>query len=74
MRPEVRGYLSEIRSSANEILEIGGLTGESYLSSRRDALAIERLFEIIGEALVRIREMDPRVFEKITDAPAVVGM
>lgn len=47
---------------------------QRYLDSRRDALAIERLFEIIGEALVRIRDQDPEVFDRITDGHAIIGV
>lgn len=55
MRPETSSHLADARSAALEIVELGGEQGHAYLNSRRDALAIERLFEIIGEALYRIR-------------------
>jgi len=61
MRPETRSYLADGRAAAQEILEIAGLSGEVYLTSRRDALAIERLFEVLGESLIRIRSTEPAI-------------
>ncbi|HRF61202.1 MAG TPA: hypothetical protein PLH94_14965 [Fimbriimonadaceae bacterium] len=61
MRPETRTYPADIQAAAIEIREFGGDRGEAYLTSRRDALAIERLFEIIGEALTRIRDLEPAI-------------
>ena len=37
------------------------------------ASAIERKFEIIGEALVRIRRIDPMALEWINQWPAIIG-
>ena len=73
MRPEILQNLADIVAAGNEIILLGGLDGEYYRSSRRDALAIERLFEIAGEALIRIRDQDMAVFESITSAPQIVG-
>ncbi|MCC7434086.1 MAG: DUF86 domain-containing protein [Methanoregulaceae archaeon] len=58
----------------DEIMEIGGADGAAYLESRRDALAIERLLEIVGEAFVRLRDSDDLVFSRITDGPAIIAM
>lgn len=74
MRPEIRHLLGEVCSACDEIVEYAGPGGERYLDSRRDALAVERLLEIIGEAFVRIRDQDPEVFAEITDGHAIIGM
>lgn len=71
MRTETRAHLADAREAAAEIREIGS---EAHLESRRDALAIQRLFEIVGEALVRIREDEPHILDSITDAYAIIGM
>lgn len=73
MRPETKQNLADIVAAGREILEIGGADGEGNRGSRRDALAIERLFEIIGEALIRMRDQDSAVFERITAGREVIG-
>ena len=74
MRPETRVYLSDALSAIDEIVSIAGADGNTYLDSRRDALAIERLFEILGEALARIGKAEPAVLDLIPDALAIIGM
>ncbi len=61
MQPEVRQWLADLLSAGEEIVLIAGVEGGNYRTSRRDALAIERLFEIIGESLVRIRNQEPEL-------------
>ena len=74
MQPETRSLLADVLGTAKEILDIAGPDGSASLNNRRDALAIERLFEIIGEALVRIRDREPEALDAITDAIAIIGM
>jgi uncharacterized protein with HEPN domain len=74
MRPDSRGYLADARDAAKEIIKIAGPSGEAYIDNRRDALAIERLFEVIGEAMIRIRSAEPTLLERINDAAAIIGM
>ena len=71
MQPETRQSLADVVGACALILEIAGPGGQAYLESQRDALAIERLFEIIGEALARIRASEPLVLDEITDAQDV---
>lgn len=73
MRPETKQNLADVISAGREILQIAGLDGAAYKASRRDALAVERLFEIIGEALICIRTAEPDVLEHITGAFEVIG-
>lgn len=52
------------------------MEGRSYDDYRTDEMlssAIERKFEIIGEALVRIRRENPDDLTVISDWPAIVG-
>lgn len=74
MRPETRQCLHDVVSACDEIMSIAGPDGSAYLRSRRDALAIERLFEIVGEALSRTRSLEPALLDEITDASAIIGM
>lgn len=74
MRPDTRYLLADVASACEEIVEIGGSDGFAYVTSRRDALAIERLLEIIGEALVRLRDSDEPMFSRITDGPAIIAL
>lgn len=74
MRPETRHLLGDIVAACEEIMEIGGADGLLYIESRRDALAIERLLEIIGEVLVRLRDSDEPMFSMIPDGSAIIAM
>ncbi len=71
MRPETLASLSDAKSAALEIREIGS---DAFQNSRIHALAVERLFKIVGEALVRIRESEPGLLALITDAHAIIGL
>lgn len=71
MRPETIANLADAKAAALEIQEIGGGTLQT---SRIQALAIERLFEILGESLSRVREIEPEVLALITDAHAIIGL
>ncbi len=74
MRSDTRSYLADAHAAANEILQVAGTSAAAYLQNRRDALAVERLFEVLGEALVRIRSTEPTILDQITDAAAIIGM
>jgi uncharacterized protein with HEPN domain len=74
MRPESPKHLEDIRDAAGFVLEA---TGESelgqYLENRLLRQAIERNFEIIGEALNRLRRDDSATAERIGDTPRIVA-
>ena len=46
---------------------VADITLEQYLASRMHRRAVEREFEIIGEALVPVRDHDPATVARITD-------
>ena len=71
MRPETRQALADARASA---LEAVGLAGLNWAEDRTRALAIERLLMIVGEALVRIRGLEPEALESVSDAHRFIGM
>lgn len=47
---------------------------EDYRADRGLQLIVERLFEVIGEALNRASEDDPSLEQEIPDLRAIVGM
>jgi uncharacterized protein with HEPN domain len=52
MRREPRAYLWDVREAADTILEFTrGLGLDDYLADRKLRSAVERQFEILGEAL-----------------------
>ena len=53
---------------------IEGRSLAELLSDRVFQLILEREFEIIGEALFRIRNLDPLVFEQIPSGHRIIGM
>lgn len=48
-------------------------TFDDYQKDRMFRRAIEREFEIVGEALKRIRDDDESIYESITHAASIVG-
>ena len=70
MRPhEVRKYLFDISQACELLVQFSG--GKTLEDFRRDALlrsAIERQFEIVGEALNRAIKLDPDVAKQVSDA------
>lgn len=68
-----RKWLEDIAQAANLIDEVTrGLTVADYVSDRFLRCGVERNFEIIGEALNRIRRVDSVLFAQIPDAKQVV--
>lgn len=68
IRHDLLTAISEIRGFIKD------RTLEELLSDRAFQLILEREFEIIGEALFRIRNLDARTFEQIPSAHRIVGM
>ena len=75
MRPrDERAYLYDISAACTRIVEF--TAGRSVEDYRQDALvrsAVERQFEIIGEALNQLRQSDPELAGRITDAPLIIA-
>ena len=74
MLPESSKLLLDIQQA---LLDISLFTkGKDLAAYQADAMcraAVERKFEIIGEACVRLRERFPESYEKLPDAPRIVG-
>src|SRR2546421_348112 len=74
MPRDVRASLFDARQAALGIIEFtAGKTAEDYKSDLLLRLATERQFEIIGEALTRIRPIDPALLDRITESQQIIG-
>lgn len=74
MQPKTQKQLNDVRDAADFILQqTRGLSANAYKADRLLRQAIERNFEIIGEAINRIRQGDPAVASQITDADRIVA-
>lgn len=74
MRVEARKYLHDISHAADSIARF--VTARSLADFENDAMlrsAVERQFEIIGEALARLARLDPGLAEQITECRRIIG-
>lgn len=53
---------------------VAGRSLSELLTDRAFQLVLEREFEILGEALYRIRNVDPEVFDRIPSGQRIIGM
>lgn len=61
--------------AADRIAEAAaGKTFSDYVADWYFQSAVERQFEVLGEALVRIRDLEPAIYDRIPDAPKIVGL
>jgi uncharacterized protein with HEPN domain len=68
MRPEALKLLTDMQNAARDIAGfVDGETLESFLKNKQLRMAVERGFEIIGEALPQLRKFDPVTTSRITD-------
>ena len=75
MAHDVKKSVWDAVEACRAILEFtAGLTLEAHRSDLRNRLAIERAFEILGEALKRVRDADPSFCERFPEMRAVIGM
>ena len=82
MRPEKRSLDSDIIDPLEDMLEFGselmlfarGRDTERTEIERMRYLAIERLFELIGEALKRALAIEPELARRIPDVAEIRGM
>lgn len=74
MRPESRKLLEDMRQAAVGVRSIvAGKSIEQYRSDLQLRWAVERGFEIVGEALTQLRKIEPDLAESITDFRAIIG-
>lgn len=74
MQLEVRKHLFDVLEAIKEIESyVQGLDCFRFLTHGMAQAAVERKFEIIGEALNRLQRIDPNVFARTTDAQRILG-
>lgn len=74
MNEESLKHFFDAFASARAIQKFSqGKSFEDYCSDDMLTSAIERKFEIIGEALNRIKRTHPRDLKVISDWPAIIG-
>ena len=74
MRRDPRAYLWDIQEAAESIFEsLRQRSFDDYAQSRQLRSAVEREFEIIGEAINLLCKIDPRWRDLIPDAPHIVA-
>ena len=74
MQPESLKLLTDMRNAAEDVAAFAeGKTIEAFLTDKQLRMAIERGFEIIGEALTQLRNIDPATTSLITDWRSIIG-
>ena len=67
MPPDILGTLEHIHEAAGFIeADTAGMTFETFKADRRTRQAVERNFEIIGEAVNRLRRHAPEIVERVS--------
>ncbi len=73
MRLEVQKYLFDIQEACQLLTEFtAGKTFEDYVSNAMLRSAVERQFEIVGEALNQMLKLEPDLAASITDCRRIV--
>jgi len=74
MSPESKENLLDILNRAEEIQRFTkGYTFSDYQNDSKTRLAVERLLEIIGEALNRVKKSDPTTLDLIEDYRSIIS-
>jgi len=74
MKDEILAHLHDVVQAGHAIRAfISGRTFEDYTSDELLRSAVERKFEIMGEALNRIRRDDPEMLQHIRDHRDIVS-
>jgi uncharacterized protein with HEPN domain len=74
MQPKTPKLLDDIRDAAAFIRQVThGKTLEAYRNDRLLRQAVERNFEILGEAVGRLARIDPDLAARIGDHPQIIA-
>jgi uncharacterized protein with HEPN domain len=74
MQLEVRKYLFDIDQAAQLLSQfVSGKTRDQYLRDPLLQSAVERQFEIMGEAIGRLAKLSPDMARRITDYQKIVS-
>jgi uncharacterized protein with HEPN domain len=74
MQPRAKASLFHIQQAALGIeMFVAGKNRDDLKSDLMLRSAVERQFEIIGEAMTRLRHDAPEVLDQISEAPRIIG-
>ena len=74
MQPDPRALLADVEQAGADIEYFtAGMSREAYLDDIRTQAAVERKFEIIGEALNRLHQINPEISSHITSLREIVN-
>ncbi len=74
MRHDPRAYLWDAREAAQAIMSfVAGLDAAAYAATPLVHSAVERKFEIIGEALAQLAKLDSALAARIPGLPQIVA-
>lgn len=74
MQRDPRAYLWDVREAADAILGfVAGVTLEAYAANPMLHSAVERKFEVIGEALNQLSKADPMLAARIPELSRIVA-
>ena len=74
MPPELLKLLVDIRDAASDIRSFTtGMDLQDYRLDAKCRAAVERKFEIIGEACTRLRDRFPEIFGKLLFGSQIIG-
>jgi uncharacterized protein with HEPN domain len=72
--PDAGKYLWDAKAAADLIVQFtAGKTFDDYRSDVMLRSAVERQFEIVGEALAGLRRVAPEIAQTIPEAPQVIA-
>lgn len=75
MPPEARKLLQDIITAADAIHQFtNGLSLEQYAGNEMCRAAVERKFEIIGEACCRLRDKHALTFSELKHGPHIIAL
>ena len=74
MRRDARAYLWDIQHAVDGISKfLTGVDFDAYAQSELLQAAVERKFEIIGEALAQLSKSDPKLAARVPDVRDVIA-
>lgn len=74
MRLEAKKFLADIREAARQIASFTeGRSFQDYVADAMVRSAVERQFEILGEALNRLSKIDPEAASRVGDHRRIIA-
>jgi uncharacterized protein with HEPN domain len=75
MKDELKKCFYDIHQAILEIEDfVSGMDYDGYIEDAKTQRAVERDFEIVGEALNRIKREDAELLEHISEASKIIGV